>query len=252
MSNQKTFLKILGIAYLVGVIFGLALFRSPNYSAAYLQKYGAEHKSYREILENKAIQLYEERPQLNPLTPQLQEEAALAKEYRLRPEFIAEQRRMFAYSLYFKTLNSVIFILFLLSFIYRPIVGFLDAQASQISTDLEKADQLREDSNKVRSAAQAKMDTWTSTEDQVKKENADLIQRQLAQINQEFELARTTLERETKERKQAELYRGARALRGEFVAETISRLEQRYRDEATQQRLTESVKEFTRLMETLS
>lgn len=136
MSKTKRFLLILGAVYVLGAVLGLLVFRSPSYSKKYLAEYGTEHRRYLETIESPAYKGYKERPNLHPLTEELAAEGKFVKAYESNPAFIHEKRRMFWYNLYFKTLNSAVFIALLVRFLRKPVADFLDAQIAEVKRGL--------------------------------------------------------------------------------------------------------------------
>jgi F0F1-type ATP synthase membrane subunit b/b' len=252
MSNTKRFLYILCAVYVGGAVLGLALFRTPGYSGQYMQRYEKDHAKYREITESEVYKAYVERPKLHPLDEKQRHEIAFAEEYAARPEFKAEKRRMACYTYYFKVLNSAVFILLLVKALRNPVVTFLDGKIKEIRTELDGAEKARAEAEAQKSDAQAKLDQWADTEVCIGLDTDNVIERDLAQIRDEFDQARVQLAKETADRKQAELYRAARLIREDLVLQAISLLEMRYKTEATQERLAQNVDEFVRLMDRIS
>jgi len=251
MTNKQFLLVVCGI-YVAGCVLGLVVLKSPDYTAAYMAKHGHEHERYLEVIENPAFHLHEERPALNPLPEALVEDAHFVEEYRANPEFQAEKRRMFYYNWYFRFLNAVIFVALLVRFTKAPLLGFLDSRISDLRTNIESADREARDAAAVEGAARAKVEQWQATAADIRKETETRVGQSLAQIGEEFAQARAQLEKETADRKQAELYRASRAVRQQIVDALIEQLEQRHKDDATLERLGDNVDQFARLMDRLS
>lgn len=252
MTNKQFLLIVSGI-YLAGCVLGLVVLKSPDYTAAYMAKYGHEHARYLEATENPALHLHEERPELYPLTSaELAADVHFVEEYRANPEFQSERRRMFYYNWYFRFLNAVIFVALLVRFLKGPLLGFLDSRIGEIRTTIESADREAREAAAVEGAARAKVDKWQTTAAEIQKDTEARVGQSLAQIGEEFSQAQRQLEKETADRKQAELYRASRAVRQQIVNAMIEQLEQRHKDDATLERLGDNVDQFARLMDRLS
>jgi F0F1-type ATP synthase membrane subunit b/b' len=251
MSTKK-FLYTMFIAYAVCASVGLALFRSPSYSRQYLAKYGHEHERYHKITKNKEYKVYIERPHLRHADARLQADAAFAKDYEAREDFRAERRRMFAYDVYFKVLNSTAFIVLIARALRKPLVQFLDGKITEIRSELDSADRARAEAQQIKAAASTKMEQWAAIEEGILKDADAAIAQRLAVIRQEFEEARAELVNETADRKQAEGYRSVQTVKEELVSQAIRTLEERYRTETSQAQLAANVDRFVRFMDRLS
>jgi F-type H+-transporting ATPase subunit b len=252
MSPTKKFLLTITVIYIVVAVLGIALFKSPSYSSAYMARHAEEHARYRVIIAKPEYKLFEERPELNPVPHEMKEELEFAEEYAGAPEFQAEQRRIFRYNMYFKTLNSLVFIALIVRFARKPLLNFFDSQIAQIRANLANAEEAHKNTGSLLTEAKAKMTQWAESEKQIQRDMDQKIEENLGQIRNEFASAQDQLARETEDRKQAELYRASRAVREELVARTIATLEERYRTESTEQRLATNVDQFVKLMDTLS
>jgi F0F1-type ATP synthase membrane subunit b/b' len=251
MSTKK-FLYLMLALYVGGAVVGIALFRTPSYSRQYLAKYGRDHERYRKIMKNEEYKAYIERPNLHPADARLLADAAFMKDYEGRSEFRAEKRRIFAYSGYFKVLNSVVFILLLGRALRKPVLEYLDGRIHEIRTELDAAARARTEAQQAKAGVLAKVDHWSAIEADLRKQTDETMQQDLAAIHAEFDHARAQLEKETADRKQFELLRASRRIKEELVSQAIKTLEQRYRTEATSERLARNVDRFVRLMDRLS
>ncbi len=252
MSSTKKFLYGIAAIYVVCAAMGIVLFHSPNYSKGYMAKFKEEHERRHHILKNEEYKAYIERPALHHADATLLADVEFVKEYEARPEFQAEKSRIFWYNMYFKILNSVVFIALMGKAIYGPTVKFLDEKIVEIRTELENAEKARTEAQQAKSKASAKMDQWRVIEEDLQKETDDSIQKHMAEINREFEEARAQLQKETGDRRLAEELRAARLVKEEAVTSALAQLETRYRTEATQELLAKNVDTFVRLMDRLS
>ncbi len=251
MSTKK-FLYTMTAVYIIGAVAGIALFKSPGYSKAYLAKYEHEHERHHKIMKNEEYKLYAERPHLYHAGAKLIADAEFVKEYESHPEFQAEQSRRFRYNTYFKVLNSTVFILLLGFVLKKPALGFLDKQIVEIRAGLDNAERARKDASQAKSVAAAKMAKWEETAKGIRKETDALIAQQLRGIHKEFEDAKVQLEKEERDRRLAEELRAARIMKEELVNQSLAALEQRYRTEGTQVLLATNVDSFVRFMERLT
>jgi F0F1-type ATP synthase membrane subunit b/b' len=252
MSNPKRFLLTLLIVYVVGSLLGVAMFKTPYYSKPYLAKYGEEHERHHKIMKSEVYKRYIERPNLHPADDHLLADVAFMKEYEARPAFQAEKSRLFYYGMYFKVLNSAVFILLLVHLLRKPLLDFLDNKITEIRTNLDNAAKAREEARRLRAEAQAKVDQWAEIEHNLRRETEASIEKDLARIHEEFVQSQAQLDRETVDRKQAENYRAARLLREEIVNQAIAQLQERYKTEATLGRMEQSVDNFVQIMDRLS
>lgn len=252
MSTKK-FLYTVLVVYIVVAVIGVALFRSPSLSAAYTKEHGKDHAAFLKIKKTPWFKAYEERPKLHPPVNEQQREAVeFVEHYEANPQFHAEEARMFRYTIYFRVLNSTIFVVLIGFVLRKPLAGFLDSKISEIRTDLDTAAKAREDAVQLRAQAQEKVEKWESVEAAIKKEADDNLRADLAKIQAEFKQACEQLEKETVDRRQAEHYRAERTLKTELVEEALSALKERYRTEATGDNLARNVDTFVKLMERLS
>ncbi len=252
MSLKKV-LYILLAVYIVGAVVGVALFHSPNLSAAYKKQYGKEHTEFLKIKKMPWFRVYEERPKLHPPTDEHQREAIeFAEHYEANPLFQAEEARMFRYMVYFRVLNSGVFVALIAFALRKPLTGFLDNKIAEIGSDLDSAAKAREEAACLKAQSHGRVEKWESVEAAIQAE-ADLnLQQDLAKIGLEFEKARAQLDKELTDRRQAEQYRAERTIKTELVQEALATLENRYRTEATLEHLTRNVDTFSKLMERLS
>ncbi len=240
------------VGYVIGLVVGIALFHTPGLSKAYLEKYGAEHARYLAITKSPEFQRFEEQPKLHPLPPALEEEERFIEEYRERPEFEAEERRIWWYVEYFKVLNSAAFILYLAALAGKPLVGYLDSQIKAIQTSLDNAAKARQQAAAVKTEAKAKVEEWAAKEAQIKADCDATVARNLERIRAEAADAAAQLARQTEERKQAELYALNRTIKTELVSEAIERLKVQYKTDTSLEKLSANVDRFVNLMERLS
>ncbi|MCX5757936.1 MAG: hypothetical protein NTU83_05425 [Candidatus Hydrogenedentes bacterium] len=251
--SMKKFLKIVLAVYIIGAIIGVALFRSPNLSAAYKKQYGKEHAEFLKIKKTPWFKAYEERPKLHPPIDKRQlEDIETVENYESRSEFQAEETRIFRYVIYFRVLNSGVFVALIAFALRKPLMGFLDDKVAEIRSDLDSAAKAREEAARLKAQSRDRVEKRESVEAAIQKE-ADLsLQRDLAKIRLEFEQSRAQLDKELTDRRQAERYRAERTIKTELVQEAITALENRYRTEATLEHLTRNVDTFAELMERLS
>jgi F0F1-type ATP synthase membrane subunit b/b' len=250
--NMKKFLYVMAAVYLVAAVVGIALFKSPNHSKAFLDQYGHDLERCEKIVKNDAYKLYAERKHLYNASPELLADAKFVEEFEAKPAFQAEKKRRFHYTMYFKALNSTAFILLIAFAAKKPLLEFLDKQIGEIQSGLENAEQSKRDAVKAKAAAAAKMAQWDETAKQIRKETDALITSQLRAIQQELEDAKAQLEKEEQDRRVAEELRAARIIKEELVTQALDSLDRRYRSEGTQVLLAANVDSFVRFMERLT
>jgi len=249
---NKQFLWTVTAIYAAGMLLGVLLFHSPSMSKGYMEKYGAEHERYLKIFKSEMFKAYEERPDLYPPQGHFKEDVEFVEHYVSRPEFIAEEHRIFWFVEFMKVLNSGVFIAYLAGLIGKPMLKFLDDSIQQIKSSFEEAAKARREAQEKRAAAQAKMSEWSAKEAKIQEESESTVARHLAKIHEEAENAQALLKKQTEDRKQAELYVAARAIKTELVNEALRKLEERYKNELTLEKLNSNVDRFTTLMDRLS
>jgi F0F1-type ATP synthase membrane subunit b/b' len=238
--------------YIAGTILGIAIFKTPDYSAEYKKKFGAEHARFVAIETSDAYKLWKQRPNLNPPSPVLEKQIAFVEEYEKTPELHAERARMAEYVFFFRILNTVIFCSLLVYALKGPALGFLDGKIAEIRTAFAEAEKARLEGQDKHAKAKAQIDTWSTKEEEVRRDNEAAIQRALAEIEEEARQARLQLEKATADRKEDELLRAEAAMKEEMVTEALDILEKRYRTEATVDQLRANVDQFAKLMERLT
>lgn len=246
---MKKFLYTVAAVYVVAAVVGVALFRSPNYSAAYLDKFHEEHERHHSLLANEEFKIYLERPHLVKADAKTTADAEFVKEYEARPEYQAEVKRIFRYTMYFKVLNSTIFILIIVVAAKNPLLGFLDKQIGDIRAALDNAERARKEAAVAKAAASEKLGAWEDTAKGIRKETDTLIAKQLGELAQEFEDAKQQVAKEEQERRQAEEFRAAKTLKEELVTQALTALEQRYKAQGPDALLGANVDSFVRFME---
>jgi F0F1-type ATP synthase membrane subunit b/b' len=249
---NKRLIRNVTVVYALGIVIGLVLFHSPNFSKSYLQQYGADHERYRAIIKTPEFKAYEERPALHPVHGKLEEDVEFVEAYLERPEYLREENRVWWFVEYFKVLNSTVFILYLAGFVGRPLLDYLDGQIKDIRKGLDDAARARQDAKASKAGVQEKVAGWAEMEDRINKESEATIAQHVAKIQAEESDAATLLARQTAERKQAELFTAARTIKTELVTEAIQRLEERYKNELTLEKLSVNVDHFVNMMERLS
>ncbi|HOV75031.1 MAG TPA: hypothetical protein PK967_13760 [Candidatus Hydrogenedentes bacterium] len=252
MSTKK-FLYIMLALYVAGAVVGVALFRSPGLSRAYLKEFGKEHKEFLKIKKSDWFKAYEERPALHPPVNEHQrEQIEFVEHYEANPRFHAEETRAFRYTIYFRFLNAAVFIALMAFALRKPLGDYLDGKIAEIRSELDEAAKAREEAARLKEQARGKIEHWEEVEAAIIKEADQALEKDLAKINQEFEQSKAQFEKELADRRLAEQYRAERTIKTELVEQAIAAVENRYRTEATLERLTQNVDTFTKLMERLS
>lgn len=252
MMNTRVFLvlTILGYALLSGT--GIWLFQRPGYSAAYLEENQQDHKRYLAIKKTPAYQLYVERPHLNPLEGSLLDEALFAQEYTQRPAFKAEQKRMFLYTVWFKVLNASLIFLVIFYFGYRPILAFLDGRIKDVE---DKKDRLEKEFKTSFDEATGMRQAYATLPDKeaaLQASHDAVLQKKLAQIEEQTGFALKQIEQDAATRIAAEEKAASVLIRQELVNSALHELESRYRQTVSTEHLEKEVESFCRIIGFLS
>lgn len=251
-AHAKRMLMFFTILYVAGMVLGLAVFRSPNFSSAYLAKYKEDHERFHQILKNEAYVLHVERPALHPLTPELEADAAFVEEYEARPEYRAEHGRTLGYQWYFRVFNSLYFIALIVAAGRRPLLAYLDDQTATIREDIVSSQRNADDGTTKKAGAQAQLERWPEQERTIAEDSEKTVISEVAVIHEEFDNTRRQLGQTTEDRKSAEYWRVARTIEQELIEQSIAELKERYRRGLNVERLGEDVDQFVRTMEMLS
>ena len=252
MSPAKRFLIVYFVAYLVLCGLGIALFKSPSFSGAYLAKYKAEHEQFHSIIKSAPYKLWKERPALHPPDTALQAKIDFVEEYEERPEFKAEEHRLGLYRLYFKWMNAIMFIWLVVHFARKPLCDFLDAKIAEIRTTIEQAERQREEAARKFVEVQEKLKTFPGLAAEIhQKADAD-IEVNLQHVSEEGKLSEHQLVVEIDDRKREDWHNAATTIRHELVNQALTRVEERYRTEPSLKNLEHSVDEFVSVLEQIS
>lgn len=252
MNTTKRFWMGLLVLYSGLLLLGLALLGSPDYSREYRKLFGKEHEHYVEVSESEAFRAYEERPELAPMTETLRNEIEFVKQYRMRPEYRAEERRMAANFIYFRSVNVITLLAAMVFLFKRPALAFLDGQISSIRDHMETGAKLRAEAKDRLAKAQAAKDEWPHKEAWIKAKTEDAINDDVVAINERARLARIQLEQETQDRKRAEVLAAIDRLREELVSKAVVRVAERHKARPSEEDMKDNVEQFIRFMETLS
>ncbi len=251
MKSRAYFISVT-VGYLVACVIGVLMFKSPGFSSDYLVKHGDEHKRYLKIIKSKAFELHEERPELHPATGALHADAEFVEHYRENPEFEHEEHRIAMYVEYFRVVNSVVFLMYLWGAVGGTLLSFLDARIADIRTRFEEADSGRASARARQAEAEAKLGSWPQTEAQLRQESEAALAESLAKVREEDESAARVLEKQTEDRKHAELLAAAETIRLELVEEAIRQVEESYRTKHMEEKLALNVDSFTKLLERMT
>lgn len=249
--TKQYFYKVTAI-YAIGTVIGLLCFGSPGLSKAYLKGHEQDHKRYLTIIKSEEFKIYEERPALHPLEGKLKEDAEFVEHYRENKDFEHEESRIWWFVEYFKVLNSAVFVCYLVGLVGKPLLKYLDEQIATIRNNFAEAEKARAEAARLKAEAETKMATWAESEERIRAESEAAVAKHLARIQEEGEAAKALLARQTEDRKQAELYSAAKAIKADLVEEALRELEDRYKNELTIEKLNANVDRFVTLMERLS
>lgn len=252
MNQVKRFLISWFVAYVVFCGLGIALFKSPSFSSAYLAKYKADHEKFYAILKSEPYKIWHERPQLHPPDAVLQEKIEFVNEYEERPEFRAEEHRTGHYRLYFKWMNAIMFVVLVVRLARKPLCDFLDGKIAEIRTTIETAEHESETAAQKNAEAHTKLKTFPGIADGIRKKSEGDIEENRQRINEEHKLAEHQLVVEVEDRKREDWHEASVTIRHELVNQALTRVEERYRTEPSLKNLEHSVDEFISVLEQIS
>jgi len=245
--HRKFFIK-LAVVYIVAAAAGLALFKGPNYTSDYLAEHGKDHERYLKISEELPYQLFSERPHLNPLPPELEEEGMWAKAYSESHAFLEQHHRIMAYTLWFRLLNAFAVFALAFHFVKSPLLQFLDGQINTIRGEFDATEQELAEAQKQCDEAAGTLSGWPGKEEEIRVRTEQALQNGLAKVDEETNFAREQIAREILNRKEAELIAAAHALKLELVNTAMQELEAKYTQDTSGERLSDSVDQFVRFM----
>lgn len=248
MNPHRVFFIKLAVFYIVAAAAGLALFKGPNYTTDYLAEHGKDHEKYLKISEELPYQLFSERPHLNPLPPELEEEGMWAKAYSESHEFLEQHHRIMAYTLWFRLLNALAVFSLAFHFVKTPLMQFLDGQINTIRGDFDATEQELAEAQKQCDEAAGTLSGWPKKEEEIRVRTEQALQNGLAKVDEETNFAREQIARDILNRKEAELIAAANALKLELVNTAMQELEAKYMQDTEGERLSDSVDQFVRFM----
>lgn len=248
MSPNRIFFLKLAVFYVVFAGAGLALFQGPNYSSEYLAEHGKDHEKYLKISEELPYQLFSERPHLNPLPPEMEEEGLWAKEYAESHAFLAQHHRIMAYTLWFRLLNAFAVFAIAFHFVKTPLLQFLDGQINVIRGEFDATEQELAEAQKQCDGAAGTLAGWPEKEKEILVRTEKALENGLAKVDEETNFAREQIAREIVNRKEGELIAAAQSLKLELVNTAMQELEAKYMQDTSGERLSDSVDEFVRFM----
>lgn len=248
MSSHRSFFIKLAVCYAVAAAAGLALFHGPNYSGEYMAKHEADHEKYLEISETLEYQRFSQRPHLNPLPPEMEEEGKWAKEYAESHEFLAQHHRMMAYTLWFRILNALAVAALAVHFVKAPLLQFLDGQVKVIRDEFSETEKALAEAGNQHDEAATILSGWPEKEKEIQLRTERALENGLAKVDEETRFAREQIARDIQIRREAELIAAAQSLKLELVNAAMAELETKYMQEASGERLSQNVEQFVRFM----
>jgi F0F1-type ATP synthase membrane subunit b/b' len=252
VSPAKRFLLISLSVYAAIAAIGILWLRSPNLSARYLAQNDDAHKKLVDITNDPGFQMFRERPHLYPPEDARHEQLAFVRAYQAQPEYRTERLRIEAFTLYFHVLNGVTFLVLAVRFAYRPAIDYLDRKVRDTRAHMAQASKARTAAMHRLAEVHAEADKWHEKEAELKTHADEAINTSLVQIREEARLARIQLARETEDRKYAELYRAAAAIKQDLVNRAIDTLQARYAAEVSELELRDKIDQFVRLLDLIA
>ncbi len=252
LARHKWFLITISFLYTIGVVLGLYLFHSPNFSKEYLRKYEHEHKIYKEIIKNPEFHKFLERPHLFKGVPEELEKFQFAQEYEETPEFQREKQRIFCYVLWFKLLNFITLFICLFHFGWKPLLEYIsDYQRTILSKHNELDKRIKEVSKELKEA-EATYQTLPTLLKEQEYYKESFINQRLSDIEKQNQQAIEQIKFLLETKKQEEILICINEVKKKIIEEAIKKAEQEIIATETEERLAETVERFNFLITMIS
>lgn len=258
--SPKKFLLIYFVVYLVISAGWVAIYKSPAFSAAYIEEYGEDHERYLEIVKSDPYKHYEQRPHLieqyyerHPQAilsyDELVAGVAFVEEYTARPAYQAEAQRTARYNLFFEFFNALAVAVLVGWFGWRPLMRFLDQQVDGVRARIGRAENRRKAAVDRLEAAKAQLDGLEEERERIREQAMALAETERATAAEMTERVLAQVEQEASERAELERVAAAQELRAELILQAAEKLEEELRrgaDEATQDQMVHEFAEGLR------
>lgn len=250
--QHKRFLIGISIFYIAGISGGIFLFRSPNLSHEYLQKYEEKHKIYREICKNVDYYKFIERPHLFKGTPEELENFQFALNYEKNPDFQKEQTRIFYYLLWFKTLNFFTLISIVSHFGWKPLQEYISKYQRNILNKQNEIIRVIKEKNRELDEAKSIYETLSSVIKEREYYKESFLQQRLSEIEKQNKQAIAQINFLLKSREQEEISHCINEIKKQLIEKSIKKAEKELIESETPERLAQTVEKFNFLITMIS
>lgn len=252
LIRHKKFLIGILIFYISGILLGIFLYHSPNFSHEYMQKYGEQHKIYREITKNIDYYKFIQRPHLFKGTPEELKNFQFALNYEHNPDFKKEQNRIFYYLLWFKTLNFFILITIVFHFGWKPLQDYISKYQRNILNKQNEITHLIKQKTKELDEAKSVYNTLPSVIKEREYYKESFLQQRLSEIEKQNKQAVEQIEFLLKTRKQEEILHCINELKKQLIEKSLKKAEEELMQSETPEKLTQTVEKFNFLITMIS
>lgn len=249
-KTKKFLIQLTGVA-LAGWIGVNWLLGPPGYSSEYLSEHGVAHEHYLEAVKNNEYKRYTQRPHLFDLEerPELKQRVDFVSEYTATEAFQAEQHRIHLYSLFFEFFNTILVVVLAVRFAKAPLLTFLDNQIEELREKMSQSARSRKSALGRRAAIEEKLARIDDEELKVAAGTERRLEREMAELAEANHYSLGLQERETAERKKAELHKAELDVKRRLVDDAIAVLIEEARQRQTEASQEALVRQFARDVE---
>lgn len=252
MKTKPFLLVFFGVAF-AGWILLLAAFGPTGYSRAFQETpfafNGQElprkvaHDRYLAIIKSDAYKRFAERPALHPPVPDAfagpgmavlsEGNLAFAHAYAGDPLLRAERSRQFWFNWLFNVFSCTLLIVLVVKFTRQPIAKMLEKQAEAVRATLDQAAQVRAEAEERFERIHTSVDNLPEERKRLDAETDDRIARELAEAEAANASSVALFERHAQDRKHKEALQAAMTVKRELVNESIARVVEKLRSDAS-------------------
>lgn len=228
-GSWQRWLIVYLLAYLAVSSLLLVVLGPVGMSAAYLEEFEADHDRYTRTTKLDAYKRWHQRPELNPPDEDLAARIAFVEEYRVRPEFIAEQRRRATYGFLIDIFKVAMVIFLVLHFARKPMGELVRGMIETVSEKIGQAQEERDSAAQRKHAAQVKLEGLPAQKADIEAQTAERIKEMQREDALAVESRLENLERETEDRQRHDEALARLELKRELVNQAIDMLAERFR-----------------------
>jgi F0F1-type ATP synthase membrane subunit b/b' len=248
VSTKQWFIAYFAVYLVVGITI-IQTVGPRGFTEEYIAQYGHEHEHYLEIIKSDEYELWSQRPNLYPMSAELQGKIDFVERYEGREAFQTEQARRGRFDMLFDFFNVIMVAYLMVHFARRPLMGFLDGQIQETRERVQLAEQAHAESLQLRTETEARISGLSAETVELAKHNSVLMEEERRKFEDFTRLGLHEIDQEAAQRRNAEVLAAKHRIREELIAQAVEKLTARYKVEASPERVTKLTAEFVRQLE---